>query len=51
MILTTLHWLVIRGYFAVNLAIGFFYRKSASGDTGEFYLSGRNISWWVAGTS
>ncbi|HEY5054605.1 MAG TPA: sodium:solute symporter family protein [Acidobacteriaceae bacterium] len=51
MVLTSLDWLVIAAYFAVNLAIGFFYMKRASGDIGEFFLSGRNVSWWLAGTS
>jgi Na+/proline symporter len=51
MILTSLDWLVIAAYFAVNLAIGFFYMKRASGNIGEFFLSGRNVSWWLAGTS
>jgi Na+/proline symporter len=51
MILTHLDWLVIVAYFAVNLAIGFFYMKRASGDIGEFFLSGRSVSWWLAGTS
>ena len=51
MILTSLDWLVIAAYFALNLAIGFFYMKRASGNIGEFFLSGRNVSWWLAGTS
>ena len=51
MLLTTLDWAVIAAYFAVNLAIGFFYMKRASGNIGEFFLSGRNVSWWLAGTS
>jgi len=51
LVLTSLDWLVIVSYFAVNLAIGFFYMKRASGDMGEFFLSGRNVSWWLAGTS
>ena len=51
MILTQLDWLLIVAYFAVNLAIGFFYMKRASGGIGEFFLSGRNVSWWLAGTS
>src|SRR5258708_14403933 len=51
MILTTLDWLTIAAYFAVNLAIGFFYMKRASGDIGEFFLSGRSVTWWLAGTS
>jgi solute:Na+ symporter, SSS family len=51
MILTALDWVVIAAYFAVNLAIGFFYMKRASGDIGEFFLSGRSVPWWLAGTS
>jgi solute:Na+ symporter, SSS family len=51
LVLTSLDWLVIAAYFAVNLAIGFFYMKRASGDIGEFFLSGRRVSWWLAGTS
>ena len=49
--LTTLDWAVIAAYFAVNLGIGFFYMKRASGNVGEFFLSGRNVPWWLAGTS
>src|ERR1019366_5862215 len=48
MILTHLDWLVIVAYFAVNLAIGFFYMKRASGDIGEFFLSGRSVSCCLA---
>jgi len=51
LVLTSLDWLVIAAYFAVNLGIGFFYMKRASGDTSEFFLSGRSVSWWLAGTS
>ena len=49
--LTTLDWAVIAVYFALNLGIGFFYMKRASGDVGEFFLSGRSVPWWLAGTS
>ena len=49
--LTTLDWVVIAAYFAVNLGIGFFYMRRASGSVGEFFLSGRNVPWWLAGTS
>ena len=49
--LTLADWAVITAYFALNLAIGFFYMKRASGDVGEFFLSGRNVPWWLAGTS
>jgi Na+/proline symporter len=49
--LTTLDWVVIIGYLLVNLAIGIYYRRRASGNTEEFFISGRDVSWWLAGTS
>jgi solute:Na+ symporter, SSS family len=49
--LTILDWAVIVGYFAINLLIGLWYRKRATGSTEEYFVSGRNVSWWLAGTS
>jgi SSS family solute:Na+ symporter len=49
--LTTLDWVVIALYFLVNLAIGFHYYRKASGSVGEFFISGRSVPWWLAGTS
>jgi Na+/proline symporter len=49
--LTALDWIVIAAYFAVNLGIGIYYYKQASGDTSEFFVSGRSVPWWLAGTS
>jgi SSS family solute:Na+ symporter len=34
-----------------NLAIGFYYKSKAGANVGEFFLSGRNVPWWLAGTS
>jgi solute:Na+ symporter, SSS family len=51
MTLTFIDWLVIAGYFALNLAIGLAYARRASGSTQEFFLSGRDVPWWLAGTS
>jgi SSS family solute:Na+ symporter len=51
MTLTFIDWLVIGGYFAMNLAIGLYYARRARGSTTEFFLSGRNVPWWLAGTS
>ena len=42
---------MIGGYFALNLLIGLWYRKRASGSTAEFCVSGRQASWRLAGTS
>jgi Na+/proline symporter len=44
-------WVVIIGYLLINLAIGIYYRRRASGNTEEFFISGRDVSWWLAGTS
>ena len=44
-------WSVIVLYFIVALAIGFIYKKKASGTTENFFLSGRKLPWWLAGIS
>src|SRR5215471_20781178 len=49
--LTGTDWLVIVGYLIANLLIGLYYRRRASGNTEEFFVSGRDVSWWLAGTS
>src|SRR5215471_2657857 len=49
--LTSIDWAVIIGYLLVNLLIGVYYRRRASGNTEEFFVSGRDVSWWLAGTS
>jgi solute:Na+ symporter, SSS family len=51
MTLSAVDWLVIAAYFALNLAIGLYYARRARGSTTEFFLSGRNVPWWLAGTS
>ena len=51
MALTSIDWIVIAGYLLINLAIGIYYRRRAGGNTEEFFVSGRNVSWWLAGTS
>src|SRR5574340_964150 len=49
--LTPLDWLVVAAYFIINLAIGIYYRSKASKSTGDFFVSGREVTWWLAGTS
>jgi SSS family solute:Na+ symporter len=51
MVLTAVDWTVIAFYFALNLAIGLYYARRARGSTSEFFLSGRDVPWWLAGTS
>ena len=49
--LTVLDWTVIALYFLFNLGIGLYYARRARGSTSEFFLSGRDVPWWLAGTS
>jgi solute:Na+ symporter, SSS family len=49
--LTPVDVLVILAYFAFNLGIGLYYRKRATKSVSDFFVSGRNVSWWLAGTS
>jgi Na+/proline symporter len=49
--LTFLDWMVVAAYFLINLLIGLYYRKKASQSTGDFFVSGRQVTWWLAGTS
>jgi SSS family solute:Na+ symporter len=49
--LSLLDWTVIGAYFLFNLGIGLYYARRASGSTSEFFLSGRSVPWWLAGTS
>ena len=49
--LNLLDWLVIGAYFLFNLGIGIYYARRARGSTTEFFLSGRDVPWWLAGTS
>ena len=49
--LTLADWLVVAAYFLMNLIIGLYYRKKASASTDDFFVSGREVSWWLAGTS
>src|SRR5947209_4565588 len=46
-----LDWSIIALYFAFNVAVGLYYKRRASRNTAEFFLSGRNVPWWLAGTS
>ena len=46
-----LDWSIIGIYFVVILVIGLAFARRAGRDTGEFFLGGRNMPWWLAGLS
>ncbi len=49
--LTLIDWAAIAAYFLFNILIGLYYRKRATGSTEDYFVSGRNVTWWLAGTS
>jgi SSS family solute:Na+ symporter len=49
--LETIDWVIVIGTFAVTLAIGLFATRRAGSGTNEFFLSGRNMPWWLLGIS
>lgn len=48
--LTTIDWVLIAAYFLFSFGIAAYYFRRASKNTSEFFLSGRNLPWWLAGT-
>lgn len=44
-------WLVICLYFAFTIGIGVYYRRKATQSVSDFFVSGRKVVWWLAGTS
>ncbi len=48
---TALDWGIIAAFFVISLLIGLFSAKSAGSSAKEFFLSGRNMPWWLLGVS
>src|SRR5580704_13769163 len=51
MTFTALDWVAILAYFAITLLLGLFFRRRAGTSTEDYFVSGRKVSWWLAGTS
>src|SRR5258708_14054839 len=51
MTLTLLDWVVIAGYLILMMLLGIYFRRRSSRDTEEYFVSGRKVTWWLAGTS
>jgi SSS family solute:Na+ symporter len=49
--LTIIDWAVVALYFLFNFGVGLYYKSRAGKSVDEFFLSGRDIPWWLAGTS
>ena len=51
MVLTFIDWAIIAAYFALSLVIGLYYYRRAGESMGEYFVAGRDLPWWLAGTS
>ena len=49
--LTTLDWTVVAVYAVLALSVGLYFARRAGKETGEFFLGGRSMPWWLLGTS
>jgi Na+/proline symporter len=46
-----LDWLIVAGYLVFAIAVGLVFRRRAGKNITEYFLSGRNLPWWIVGTS
>jgi len=51
MIFSTLDWAFVIGFFALSLGVGLYASRSSGKSSTDFFLSGRNMPWWLLGVS
>ncbi|MDF1570989.1 MAG: Na+:solute symporter [Bacteroidales bacterium] len=51
MALIRLDWIIIGIFFVVLISIGYFASRGAGKNTASFFLSSRNMPWWLLGVS
>ena len=49
--MTLLDYAIIAFFLAVTVGLGLYFTKRSSGSMKDFFVSGRNLTWWLAGTS
>jgi solute:Na+ symporter, SSS family len=48
---TPLDWAAIAGYLVITLVMGVYFRRRSAHSTEDYFVSGRRVPWWLAGTS
>jgi solute:Na+ symporter, SSS family len=48
---TVLDWSAIVGYLLITLILGLYFRRRSGKSVDDYFVSGRSVSWWLAGTS
>src|SRR5467141_5371811 len=51
MALTAIDWAIVAAYFILSVGIGLYFTKRGGESLNEYFLSGRQVTWWLAGTS
>jgi solute:Na+ symporter, SSS family len=51
MTLTAVDWAIVAAYFLFTAAVGFYFTRRGSESLSEYFISGRQVSWWLAGAS
>jgi Na+/proline symporter len=51
MTLSTLDWSIIAGFLVISLLIGVVVSRQSGKSSADFFLSGRNMPWWLLGVS
>ncbi len=51
MTLTWIDWAIVAAYFVLSAGIGFAFTKKGGESLNEYFLSGRQVPWWLAGAS
>jgi Na+/proline symporter len=49
--ITAIDWAIVLGYFALSTIIGFIFTKRGGESLEEYFLSGRQVPWWLAGAA
>ncbi|MBA3579768.1 MAG: Na+:solute symporter [Gemmatimonadaceae bacterium] len=44
-------WLIVAAYFALTIAIGFYFTRRGGSSMSEYFTAGGNVPWWLAGVS
>ncbi len=47
----TIDWIIVGGYLVFTILLGIYLSRKASGSMVDFFVSGRSLPWWLAGTS
>jgi SSS family solute:Na+ symporter len=51
MALTAIDWAIVAAYFILSVGIGLYFTKRGGESLNEYFLSGRQVTWWLAGAS